>query len=70
MPGRTEIICHCELVTRAEIEAALEGPLAGRHGGRPQAPDRCMMGRCQGFYCSRRVMELAAGRIAGLVEPV
>jgi glycerol-3-phosphate dehydrogenase len=70
LPGRTEIICHCELVTRAEIEAALEGPLAAGTMGGLKRRTRCMMGRCQGFYCSRRVMELAAGRIAGLVEPV
>jgi glycerol-3-phosphate dehydrogenase len=70
MPGRTEIICHCELVTRTEIEAALEGPLAAGTVGGLKRRTRCMMGRCQGFYCSRRVMELAAGRIAGLVEPV
>jgi glycerol-3-phosphate dehydrogenase len=70
MPDRTEIICHCELVTRAEIEAALEGPLAAGTVGGLKRRTRCMMGRCQGFYCSRRVMELAAGRIAGLVEPV
>jgi glycerol-3-phosphate dehydrogenase len=69
MPGRTEIICHCELVTRTEIEAALEGPLAAGTVGGLKRRTRCMMGRCQGFYCSRRVMELAAGRIAGLVEP-
>jgi glycerol-3-phosphate dehydrogenase len=24
---------------------------------------RCMMGRCQGFYCAWRVAQLAAGRI-------
>ena len=33
-PGRSEIICHCELVTRSEIVAALGGPLpAGTIGG-------------------------------------
>jgi len=67
-PGRSEIICHCELVTRDEIVAALAGPLpAGTIGGLRRRT-RCMMGRCQGFYCSRRVLELAAPFIPGLVD--
>jgi glycerol-3-phosphate dehydrogenase len=69
LAGRSEIVCHCELVTRAEIEAALQGPLAAGTLGGLKRRTRCMMGRCQGFYCSRRVMELARGQIAGLVEP-
>lgn len=61
-----EIVCHCELVTRGEIEAALTGPLpAGSLGGLKRRT-RCMMGRCQGFYCSWRVAELAGGRIPEL----
>jgi glycerol-3-phosphate dehydrogenase len=63
-PGRTEIVCHCELVTRAEIEAALSGPLPATTLGGLKRRTRCMLGRCQGFYCSRRVLELAAGRIS------
>jgi len=65
-PGRSEIICHCEGVTRDEILAALEGPLAAGSIGGVRRRTRCMMGRCQGFYCSRRVLELAASRIAGV----
>lgn len=67
-PGRDEIICHCELVTRSEIAAALEGPLPAGNLGGLKRRTRCMMGRCQGFYCTRRVMELCAGRLPGLVE--
>ena len=63
-PDAGEIVCHCELVTRKEIEAALSGPLAAGDLGGLKRRTRCMMGRCQGFYCSARVMELAAGRIA------
>ncbi len=66
-PGRSEIVCHCEMVTRGEIVAALAGPLpAGTIGGLRRRT-RCMMGRCQGFYCTRRVVELAAGHIENLV---
>lgn len=66
--GRGEIICQCEMVTRGEIEAALAGPLpAGTLGGLKRRT-RVMMGRCQGFYCTRRVVELAGPLRPGLVE--
>lgn len=61
-----EIVCHCELVTRGEIEAALAGPLPAGDLGGLKRRTRCMMGRCQGFYCSWRVAELAAGRLPEL----
>lgn len=65
--GRSEIICHCELVTRDEILAALDGSLPAGSIGGLRRRTRCMMGRCQGFYCSRRVLELAAPKIPGLL---
>jgi glycerol-3-phosphate dehydrogenase len=68
LEGRSTIVCHCEMVTQAAIERALGGPLPAATLGGLKRRTRCMMGRCQGFYCTRRVMELAAGRIAGLVE--
>jgi glycerol-3-phosphate dehydrogenase len=65
-PGYGEVVCHCELATRIEIEAALSGPLPAGDLGGLKRRTRCMMGRCQGFYCSARVAELAAGRVADL----
>lgn len=50
-----EIVCHCEMVTRAEIESALEGPLAARDMAGLKRRTRATMGRCQGFYCSAHV---------------
>ncbi len=50
-----EIVCHCELVTRGEIEAALGGPLPAGDVGGLKRRTRAMMGRCQGFYCSAQV---------------
>ncbi|WP_419897332.1 NAD(P)/FAD-dependent oxidoreductase [Roseomonas sp. USHLN139] len=68
-PGRSEIVCHCEMVTRREIEAAFEGPLPAGDLGGLKRRSRCMMGRCQGFYCTRRVMEIAAPHLPELVAP-
>jgi len=50
-----EIVCHCEWVTRAEIERALEGPLPAGDLGGLKRRTRAMMGRCQGFNCSAHV---------------
>ena len=65
-PGSGEIVCHCELVTRGEIDAALQGPLPAGDLGGLRRRTRCMMGRCQGFYCSARVYELAQGKLPGI----
>jgi len=68
-PDAGEIVCHCELVTRHEVVAALAGPLPARDLGGLKRRTRCMMGRCQGFYCSWRVAQLAAGRLADVPSP-
>lgn len=63
----TEIVCHCELVTRAEIELALEnGDVPARDIGGLRRRTRVMMGRCGGFYCSARVAELTSAKFAPL----
>lgn len=66
--GHTEVVCHCEMVTRQEIEDAFGGPLPAGNIGGLKRRTRCMMGRCQGFYCTRRVMEIAGPHLPGLVE--
>jgi glycerol-3-phosphate dehydrogenase len=63
-PGYGEIVCHCEMVTRREIEAALTGPLPAGNLGGLKRRTRAMMGRCQGFYCSAHVCAIAKDRIA------
>jgi len=58
-----EIVCHCELVTRREIDAALSGKLPPHSLGALKRQTRVTMGRCQGFYCSARLAELTQGRL-------
>jgi glycerol-3-phosphate dehydrogenase len=60
-----EIICHCEHVTRGEIDAALEGPLPAGDMGGLKRRTRAMMGRCQGFYCSAHIAEITKGCFDG-----
>ncbi len=62
--GSGPVVCHCEMVTDAEIEAALTracpaGDLAGL-----KRRTRCTMGRCQGFNCLGRIAEMTRGRLA------
>ena len=56
------IVCHCELVTRREIEAALAGPLRVQSLAGLKRRTRVTMGRCQGFYCLGALSEITAGR--------
>lgn len=63
-PGYGEIVCHCEMVTRREIEAALASPLPPGDFGGLKRRTRAGMGRCQGFYCNGKLAELTHGRFA------
>ena len=66
-PGVDELVCHCELVTRREIENALTSTLpAGSLDGLKRRT-RITMGRCQGFYCSARLSELTEGKFDELI---
>lgn len=58
-----EIVCHCELVTRREIEAALASPVPAGDFGGLRRRTRAGMGRCQGFYCNARLAEMTRGRL-------
>ncbi|NEI74186.1 FAD-dependent oxidoreductase [Rhizobium lusitanum] len=62
-PGYGEIVCHCELVTRREIDNALSGALPPRDLSGLKRRTRCTMGRCQGFNCLGRLAELTKERL-------
>lgn len=64
VPGYGEIVCHCEMVTRREIEAALACPLPPRDFSALKRRTRAGMGRCQGFNCAGRLAEITANRLA------
>lgn len=62
-PGHGGIVCHCELVTRREIERVLNGPMAPATLQGLKRRTRVCMGRCQGFYCTGQLSEITAGRL-------
>ena len=63
-PDHGGIVCHCELVTRREVEAALEGPLAAQSLAGLKRRTRVTLGRCQGFYCMAALARITQGRLA------
>lgn len=63
-PGHGGIVCHCELVTRREIDAAMTGPMAAGSLAGLKRRTRVTMGRCQGFYCSAELARMTEGRLA------
>lgn len=57
------VVCRCEDVTRAQIEAAVA---AGAHEvNQVKAWTRCGMGACQGRMCGEVVAELVAAHVGG-----
>jgi len=53
-----EMVCRCEHVTRAEVLAALRNPFGARTLDAVKRRTRCGMGRCQGGFCTPRVVEI------------
>jgi len=53
-----EMVCRCEHVTRAEVVAALRNPFGARTMDAIKRRTRCGMGRCQGGFCTPRIVEI------------
>ena len=68
-PEFGQIICRCEQVTEAEIRRAIRGDVGARTVDGVKRRTRAGMGRCQGGFCSPRVMEILAEELnCGLDE--
>ena len=57
-PDWGEMVCRCEHVTRAEVVAALRNPFGARTMDAVKRRARCGMGRCQGGFCTPRIVEI------------
>ena len=53
-----EMVCRCEHVTRAEVVSALRNPFGARSMDAVKRRTRCGMGRCQGGFCTPRIVEI------------
>ena len=55
-PDFGEVVCRCELVTKAEIKEALR--LGGRTMDGVKFRTRSQMGRCHGSFCTMKIMTI------------
>jgi glycerol-3-phosphate dehydrogenase len=66
-PDFGDIICRCEMVSRAEVLAALRNPLGVKTLTGLKYRSRVMTGRCQGGYCLPRLVKIL--RQEGALSP-
>ena len=57
-PEYGRIICRCETITEGEIIDSIRRPLGAKSLDGVKRRTRAGMGRCQGGFCSPRVMEI------------
>ncbi|MBN2543076.1 NAD(P)/FAD-dependent oxidoreductase [bacterium] len=57
-PDYGEIVCRCETITKKEVLAALNNPLGVRTLDGVKKRCRAGMGRCQGGFCTPRIVEI------------
>ena len=57
------IICRCEVVTEAEIRAAIRRPVGATTIDGIKCRTRSGMGRCQGGFCMPRVLSVLADEL-------
>jgi glycerol-3-phosphate dehydrogenase len=60
-PGNGGIVCHCELVTRREIERVMSSALPPATLQGLKRRTRVGMGRCQGIYCTGELAKITGG---------
>jgi glycerol-3-phosphate dehydrogenase len=57
-PAYGSVVCRCEQITEAEVRAAIRRPVGATTVDGVKRRNRAGMGRCQGGFCSPRVMEI------------
>ncbi|MBQ0072125.1 MAG: NAD(P)/FAD-dependent oxidoreductase [Spirochaetales bacterium] len=69
-PSYGRIICRCEEISEGEIIDAITRPLGAKSMDGIKRRVRAGMGRCQGGFCSPRVMELLAEYTGRTMEEI
>lgn len=59
-PAMGRMVCRCEQVTEAQIRAAIRRPVGARTLDGIKRRTRANMGRCQGGFCTPRILEILA----------
>lgn len=69
-PSYGKIICRCETITEGEIIDSIRRPLGARSLDGVKRRTRAGMGRCQGGFCSPRVMEILSRELNVPLESI
>lgn len=69
-PEYGQIICRCESISEGEIVDAINRPVGAKSLDGIKRRVRAGMGRCQGGFCSPRVMEILARELGRPVEEI
>lgn len=63
-PAFGRLVCRCEQVSEGVIRAAIRRPLGARTLDAVKRRTRAQMGRCQGGFCTPRILEILAEELA------
>ena len=63
-PAYGNVVCRCEHITEAEIRFAINRPVGATTVDGVKRRVRAGMGRCQGGFCSPRVMEILSEELS------
>lgn len=69
-PEYGRIICRCETITEGEIIDAIRRPLGAKSLDGVKRRTRAGMGRCQGGFCSPRVMDILSRELGIPLESI
>ncbi len=69
-PEYGRIICRCETITEGEIIDAIRRPLGAKSLDGVKRRTRAGMGRCQGGFCSPRVMDILSRELGLPLESI
>ena len=69
-PRAGQVVCRCEMVSEKEIVEAIERPVGARTLDGIKMRVRAQMGRCQGGFCTPKLMKILARELKIPVEQV
>jgi glycerol-3-phosphate dehydrogenase len=69
-PRYGTVVCRCEYVTEGDIVESIHRPAGARNVDAVKRRTRCGMGRCQGGFCTPRIMEILARELRMPIDRV
>jgi len=69
-PDYGQIVCRCETITEAEIVSAIRRPVGARNLTAIKRRTRATGGRCQGGFCSVRLVEILSRELGVSEESI